>query len=644
MTTASEPSGIDFGSAQELWAAVKEVWTTSFLGLDVGDLLIALTVMAVAILIRGLFSRLIKIVLRRQTERTATLIDDKVLEAVSGPLKLIPIIIGVYVAVNVLDLNDTDGIDIGGNLVLTLIIVAIFWALHNAVAPVSYLLTGLRNLLTPVLVDWFARALRILFIIVGIGAVLETWGIPVAPIVAGLGLLGVAVGLGAQDLFRNLIAGLLILTEKRFLPGEWILVDGVVEGHVEQINFRSTLVRRFDKSPVYVPNAFLADNAVTNFTRMTHRRIKWYIGVEYKTSVDQLKYIRDHVLDYVLTEEAFAKPPEVTTFMRVDAFGASSIDFMLYAFTKTTNWTEWLEIKEKLAFRIKQIVEDEAGTAFAFPSTTVYMDDGSEVFEPPRVKQHAGKADPAQIEELAKSIQAEGLLQPIVVRAKKDKFELIAGERRLRAYESLGQKAIPARIIEASDASSAALALIENLQRENLNPIEESLGYASLMGDFDLTQEGVAERVGKARATIANSLRLLQLDREIQGYLARGLISSGHAKVLLGIEDEAQRILEHLCPELRQIFERRSATVVYATTDRSDFDTQLSLWHGTAHPLTEVACSEDEATDMARSCVFCAIAVMASAVSCNTLVEFETAFMLDETWSSNFLTRASIRT
>lgn len=149
-----------------------------------------------------------------------------------------------------------------------------------------------------------------------------------------------------------------------------------------------------------------------------------------------------------------------------------------------------------------------------------------------------------QVEELAKSIQSEGLLQPIVVREKKGKFELIAGERRLHAFKFLKLSKIPARIIEASDASSATLALIENLQRENLNPIDEALGYASLVRDFDLTQEAAAERVGKGRASVANALRLLTLGSEIQGYLSRRLISTGHAKVLLGLESpEHQKLL-----------------------------------------------------------------------------------------------------
>ena len=148
---------------------------------------------------------------------------------------------------------------------------------------------------------------------------------------------------------------------------------------------------------------------------------------------------------------------------------------------------------------------------------------------------------PEHLSELAESIRSEGLLQPIVVRKKADKFELIAGERRWRAFQLLKIKTISARLVDASNASAAALGLIENLQREGLNPLEEAYGYASLIRDFDLTQEAASERVGKGRATVANSLRLLSLDAELQGYVSKGILSVGHAKVLLGVEEPAQR-------------------------------------------------------------------------------------------------------
>jgi MscS family membrane protein len=369
--------------ATEFWSLVVDVWNTSFLGASVGQGLLAMTAVIAALLLRGMLSRWLVSALQRLVQKTANTIDDAVVEALAGPFQLIPVIVGLFIATTIVGLGGPESV--GARLVQSLIAITLFWALHNTVRPVASSLEFITRAFTPVMVDWMTKALQILFIVVGGAAVLEIWSIPVGPIVAGLGLFGVAVGLGAQDLFKNLIAGVLILTERRFLPGDWVKVDGVVEGTVEKINFRSTVVRRFDKGPVYVPNSKLSDNAVTNFSRMTHRRISWAIGVEYKTTTEQLAYIRDKTLEYVLGHPEFAKPPEVTTFMRVDAFGPSSIDFKLYAFTVTTNWTEWLRIKEDLAFELKKIVED-AGTGFAFPSQTIYLDDGSEVFLPPELK------------------------------------------------------------------------------------------------------------------------------------------------------------------------------------------------------------------------------------------------------------------
>ena len=151
--------------------------------------------------------------------------------------------------------------------------------------------------------------------------------------------------------------------------------------------------------------------------------------------------------------------------------------------------------------------------------------------------------EPDAIRELAASIEAEGLLQPVVARKVGDTFELVAGERRWRAHQHLGRSKILVRVLKASDISSASLSLIENLQREGLNPIEEALGFHSLVHEFNLTQAKVAERVGKSRAHVANLLRLLQLDEELKVLVSSQQLSIGHAKVLLGLEDEESRNL-----------------------------------------------------------------------------------------------------
>jgi ParB family chromosome partitioning protein len=147
-----------------------------------------------------------------------------------------------------------------------------------------------------------------------------------------------------------------------------------------------------------------------------------------------------------------------------------------------------------------------------------------------------------ELTELQESIRASGLLQPITVRRRtgRDGFELIAGERRLRAAKSLGWKEIPAIIKEIDDRTLLTLALVENLQRADLNPIEESEGYHQLSDEFGLTQQQIAETVGKDRTTISNMLRLLQLPDAARRLLQEGHLTMGHAKVLLGLENAEQ--------------------------------------------------------------------------------------------------------
>ena len=153
--------------------------------------------------------------------------------------------------------------------------------------------------------------------------------------------------------------------------------------------------------------------------------------------------------------------------------------------------------------------------------------------------------DSEALEELALSIRTLGLIQPITVRRKGDKYQIINGERRYRASLLAGMDMIPAYIRDASEQGMLEMAIVENIQRENLDPIEVALSYQRLMEECSLTQEQMAERVSKKRAAVANQLRLLKLPAKVQHDLKVGLVSVGHAKVLLGIEDPA--VQEALC-------------------------------------------------------------------------------------------------
>lgn len=147
------------------------------------------------------------------------------------------------------------------------------------------------------------------------------------------------------------------------------------------------------------------------------------------------------------------------------------------------------------------------------------------------------------LRELADSIKEQGIVQPLIVRERNGNFELIAGERRWRASQLIGLPEVPIIVREADDRAVLEMALIENLQRENLNPIEEALGYSQLVAQFQLTQEDVATKVGKSRAAVANALRLLKLAPALQGYIRDGRLSVGHAKVILGLATEQSQKL-----------------------------------------------------------------------------------------------------
>jgi len=370
---------------KQFYLLVQDVWKNGLFGIDIGHFVVAVFIFFAFLLLRRLFARFIMGRIKTVTKRTKTVIDDDMLAALEKPVQFIPVVLGVYFAAEYLPIYG--GIEIIANkLVRSLIVFVIFWGFVNLLSPMAFLLRRLEEVFSSSMIDWLLKAIKATFIFLGAATILEIWGIKVGPILAGLGLFGVAVALGAQDLFKNLISGILVIAEKRFNIGDWIRVDGVVEGTVESIGFRSTLIRRFDKAPVFVPNSKLSDHAVINFSSMTHRRIYWKIGVKYRTTVEQLRQIRNAIEKYILDSAYFEKPPKVSMFVRIDRFSDSSIDIMVYCFTKTTEWGKWLEIKEALAYRIKEIVE-EAGSAFAFPSQSLYVEtlptEAPEIFIPP---------------------------------------------------------------------------------------------------------------------------------------------------------------------------------------------------------------------------------------------------------------------
>ena len=346
------------------------VWNKGILGVDIFQILIGIGIFLLFLVFRGIISKLIIRKLELISKRTTNKLDDTFVKSMVGPARFLPIVLGFFIASYYMTFS-VEGREVVDTINRTLITILIFWVIHQIIEPISYILSGLDQILTRELIGWIIKSLKILIFILGLAAVLELWGIKIGPIIAGLGLFGVAVALGAQDLFKNLISGILVLVEKRFKIGDWILVDGVIEGIVEKIGFRSTTIRKFDKSLAIIPNFQFAENAVVNVSETSNWLISWNITLQYDTTVEQLKTIRNEIEKYILESKDF--DTKVGVAVRVDKFSDSSIDMYVRCFTNSRSWNDWLSVKERLAIKIKEIVEGNKAS-FAFPSQSIYVE------------------------------------------------------------------------------------------------------------------------------------------------------------------------------------------------------------------------------------------------------------------------------
>ena len=346
------------------------VWNKGILGVDIFQILIGVGIFLLFLIFRGIISKLIIKKLELISKRTTNKLDDTFVKSMVGPARFLPIVLGFFIASYYMTFS-VEGREVVDTINRTLITILIFWVIHQIIEPISYILSGLDQILTRELIGWIIKSLKILIFILGLAAVLELWGIKIGPIIAGLGLFGVAVALGAQDLFKNLISGILVLVEKRFKIGDWISVEGVIEGIVEKIGFRSTTIRKFDKSLAIIPNFQFAENAVVNVSETSNWLISWNITLQYDTTVDQLKTIRNEIERYILESKDF--DTKIGVAVRVDKFSDSSIDMYVRCFTNSRSWNDWLSVKERLAIKIKEIVEGNKAS-FAFPSQSIYVE------------------------------------------------------------------------------------------------------------------------------------------------------------------------------------------------------------------------------------------------------------------------------
>ena len=353
----------------EITSFFYDIKNSLLIDVDIRFFLIYLTLFFFSFFIREVFANFF---IRRLTILFAS--SNDVFSSLKRPVKYIPFFI-VLIIFNLTIETSNENIELYLNKIIkSFFTIVLFWVFNCLAIPLSNIIFKNSQLLTDELKYWLFKIIRYTIIILGVVAILETWGIKVGPIVAGLGLFGIAVALGAQDLFKNLISGLLIILEKNISIGDVVLIPNQAEGTIENIGFRSTLIRKFDSTPVSIPNFLFSESIIQNYTNRKYRRINWTIGIEYGAQTSQLKDLTAQIKNYIISNDRDFKVDEIyKCYVVLKDFGESSIDILIYCFTNTNDWENYLNIKEELALFISKKVRD-IGLSFAFPSKKIYFD------------------------------------------------------------------------------------------------------------------------------------------------------------------------------------------------------------------------------------------------------------------------------
>ncbi len=340
-------------------------------------LLGALLIYLVFLIVDKVVKRYIFPWLEKITGRSGNEFDDKLVAAFFKPIEWFILLTGLFFALRYLPLSvsaDNIIIDIYRSLVIGLIA----WGFYVLAAGESVLSREIKEKfkIDDILISFFSKVVRFIVLALAIVIIAQEWGYEVNGFIAGLGLGGLAFALAAQDVLSNVFGGIVIIMEKPFSIGDWIVTPSV-EGIVEDINFRSTRVRAFDHSLITVPNSTLAKEPITNYTRMGKRRIRFHLGVTYNTPRHKLEQCVVRLKE-MLDNHPDVHPERILVYF--EQFNDSSLDIFLYFFTNTTVWEEFLAVRQDINFKIMEILE-ELEVSVAFPSRSIY-------FENPQVVQN----------------------------------------------------------------------------------------------------------------------------------------------------------------------------------------------------------------------------------------------------------------
>jgi len=334
------------------------------------------TIIAIAILIASvLLRRIVAVSVTKVLSVGFFFLKDAkkhVEDILSGPIEFSCLFVGVYAAGTVLQLPDELQF-VFRSLLYSFLDVLLFWILYRAVSPISIIVqktgTGVvSDEIRKVIVDLVELGM----IIFGFLTLLQAWGVNITAFLAGLGLVGMAVALAAQDTLRNLFASVAMFADGSFKKGDWIKTSAV-EGIVEKVSLRTTVIRKFDTSTVVIPNANLANGPITNFSVCPHRKVTWSLPIAGGATAEQFLNVQKKVNEYVRAHpDVIHEGNFSTVIVALDEFGENCITLFVFFYTHTAQWLPYMRIKQGMILDIKKIIEEES-KGFGVPTLDIRL-------------------------------------------------------------------------------------------------------------------------------------------------------------------------------------------------------------------------------------------------------------------------------
>ena len=301
----------------------------------------------------------------------------KIINALHAPLGLIFVLLGFNLAKIILISTPLakNIKKVPNEINMTIWVFIIFWSLYRLVNEFASVIENSASTQSgnnQEIRSFLISIIKTLVVGFGFISILQTWNINITALVGAAGIMTAVIGFAAQNSMSNIFGSISILLDQTFSKGDWI-ASPQAEGTVEYIGLRSTILRKFDKTVAIIPNGALAKSSITNYSRMTNRRIVWDLHLDHNTSADKLirvrselkKYLEDHV-------EIETNPAKVTTLVCYKGFSDRGINLYCYFFTKTTNWSKFMDIQEKCIIEFRRII-DEAGARLAYAPRTIYF-------------------------------------------------------------------------------------------------------------------------------------------------------------------------------------------------------------------------------------------------------------------------------